>query len=658
MAGGYPGAKQSWSRDSSSGGRLTGAPGRFWRLAVAMALVVSGQAAATATAAASPAGSVATSWPGGRWQPDPVKYGMTVVSGVPITMDDGVILFATIGYPSNLATGQRAAGRFPVLLTQNPYLGPTEQPDPFLVTRGYIFASVTVRGTLNSEAPGGGPLVNDMFSPREAQDGVELVNWAAHLDGSTGVVGLTGCSQLGDNQLFTAAAVGPHSPVKAILPACAGSTYDGVYFSGGIPGPIVGLFGAGLSGLLSGSQHAAENNAASLALEQEVLAGGPRAYDNLYWQQRTTTPALVAQIVRNGIPALLWTGWNASDNIGSLAMYAAFQNTWLGRPFYAPMSTHQPTTGRYQIIVGPWGHGQGLDESIELEWYDTWLKGEHTDITDTRTPMHLFENGSGSGSGWVNASTNPVASTYTSYDLSGGGALVASGRGGSKASTAGSSSDPIAWGQPSQPGTTLSYTTPSFPAGATLAGPISATIYASSSNTNLELIGSLYDVAPDGTATQIATGSLLGSLRGINPQQSWFEHGVLIQPDHPFLADNYVPAGRTARYDITIYAAVWSVPAGDALRFTLGTQEPTSTCASQLSALLPAIPCLLTAPQQATLPGGVYQIDHSRSLPSGVNLPLLPNDYLPVAPNGTTPTSNVLTEPLGWSSHPSGKSRG
>jgi hypothetical protein len=41
-------------------------------------------------------------------------------------------------------------------------------------------------------------------------------------------------------QLFTAAAVGPHSPVKAILPAGAGSTYDGVYSSGGIPGPIVG----------------------------------------------------------------------------------------------------------------------------------------------------------------------------------------------------------------------------------------------------------------------------------------------------------------------------------------------------------------------------------------------------------------------------------
>ena len=56
-------------------------------------------------------------------------------------MADGVILFANIGYPTDPATGQRAAGQFPVLLTQNPYLGPTQQPDPFFVDRGYIFAS-------------------------------------------------------------------------------------------------------------------------------------------------------------------------------------------------------------------------------------------------------------------------------------------------------------------------------------------------------------------------------------------------------------------------------------------------------------------------------------------------------------------------------------
>jgi uncharacterized protein len=570
---------------------------------------------------------------------------MSVVSEVPITMNDGVILYANVGYPTDPATGQRAPGRFPVLLTQNPYAGPSEQPDPFYVDRGYIFVSVDVRGTLDSQAPNGGPLVNELFGPRQTEDGVELVNWAAHqLDGSNGVIGLTGCSYLGINQLFTAAALGPHSPVKAILPACASNSYE-IYFAGGIPGPTIGLFGE--PSPLSGTKHEPENTAAGLALEKEILAGGPSAYNDQYWQERTTSPALAAQIVQNRIPALLWSGWGAPEASGALQLYAAFQNAWSGRPVYGPMSAHQPTTGRYQIVIGPWGHGQGLDESIQLEWYDTWLKGEHTDMTDTHTPLHLFDNGS---SQWINGSTDPVASAFSEYYLSSGGALIPNSRG-SRSQGTQSSSDAITWGQPSSHGTTLTYTSAPFTRGVTVAGPISATVYASSSNQNLELIATLNDLGPGGTLTPITTGALLGSMRAIDPQQSWFDrNGVLIMPSHPYLGNSYVSAGQTARYDITLNPTLWTLEPGHSLQLVLSTQEPTADCASLISALKPAIPCLLTAPQQATLPGGVYQVDHSRRLPSSVNVPLVSTDRLPVAASGITTTSNGLTEPLGWNS--------
>jgi hypothetical protein len=82
-------------------------------------------------------GSSWTRWPGGRWQPDTPSYGIQCVTGVPIVMDDGVTLFADIGYPTNLATGERATGKFPVLLAQNPYVF-TPPPDVFYVARGYI----------------------------------------------------------------------------------------------------------------------------------------------------------------------------------------------------------------------------------------------------------------------------------------------------------------------------------------------------------------------------------------------------------------------------------------------------------------------------------------------------------------------------------------
>lgn len=79
--------------------------------------------------------SATTPWPGGTWQPDPAKYGMTVVQNVPLRMSDGVTLIANIGYPTDPSTGTRATGTFPVLLTQDPY--PAEdQPNSFYVSRG------------------------------------------------------------------------------------------------------------------------------------------------------------------------------------------------------------------------------------------------------------------------------------------------------------------------------------------------------------------------------------------------------------------------------------------------------------------------------------------------------------------------------------------
>ena len=126
---------------------------------------------------------------------------------IPVRMDDGVVISTEVVYPTDPATGARAAGTFPVLLTQNPY--GTARSDPtapgdYFVQRGYIYVASAVRGTGAS----GGQV--SWFGQRQGQDGAELVNWAAHsLSGSDGRVGLDGCSYLGVDQWFTAAAVGP-----------------------------------------------------------------------------------------------------------------------------------------------------------------------------------------------------------------------------------------------------------------------------------------------------------------------------------------------------------------------------------------------------------------------------------------------------------------
>ena len=482
---------------------------------------------------------------------------MTVEANVPITMDDGVVLNANIGFPTNPATGERASGRFPVLLTQDPYTFET-QPDPYYVDRGYIFVTAETRGTGTSGGDFG------FFSARDAKDGVDLVNFVAHdLSGSNGVVGLTGCSFLGISQMFTAAAIGPNSPIKAIVPACTGHQYDGLYFVGGIGSQNAAQFAGGGSAAIFGTANLAQTTQFLGAVGTSITNGGDDAYNRQFWQQRTSANA-AAGVVRNGIPALLWSGWQAEDLIGGLETYTRFQNAYDHRPLSGPMDVHQTATGRYQMIVGNGSHGQGLDEGIELEWYDTWLKGEHTNIKDTGTPLHLFEQGSNR---WVNASTLPMDARYTPYYLNAGGALTA------KPSNGHGGGDSVVWASPTTAGASLTYTTEPLAKGATLAGPIDASVYASSSNSNLELIADLYDVAPDGTATRVTTGDILGSLSTLDTSGSWYdENHRLTFPSHPYLADHYVPAGQTQRYDMWLYPRLYALAPGHSLRLVVSTQ--------------------------------------------------------------------------------------
>jgi predicted acyl esterase len=578
-----------------------------------------------------------TPWPGGRWQPDAPTYGMTVDTKVSVPMDDGTTLFANIGYPADPATGARASGSFPVLLTQAPYVA-SQQPVPYFVNRGYINAVVQVRGTGDTTGPGGQTIVNDLFSPREAQDGVAMVDWAAKLPGSNGKVGLYGCSQPGDSQIFTAAAVGPNSPLKVISPACASTGYD-TYFAGGMPSQIVGLFGTVSSSVLAGPKNAAVNDAANKAEQDEILAGGPRAYNGVFWQARATANVL-PKIVKNNIPALLWSGWYPTDGPGSLYEYAILQNAWAKRPPFGSMTPTQRTTGRYQVVIGPWMHGQGLDDSFQLEWFDTWLKGQDTGMADTKTPMHLYELQSNR---WVNTATYPITDGYTAFHLADNGAL-------STSVPKSSGSAQMQWGEPSSSGTTLTFNAPPLDTTKVVAGIVGATLYAKSSTKNANLIATLNDVAPDGTVIQMVTGNIVGSLRAINKRTSWYDkNGLVVRPDHPYKADDYAAPNSLQRYDISLTPTLYSIAAGHHLQLVVSSQPPASKCASLLSALTIPLPCLPSAPQQNTLPGGVYQIVWSSSSPSSINVPLMNPSELPQARSATTDTSKGQVEPLVWS---------
>lgn len=585
-------------------------------VSTAAALAVVAITSAAPTLAAKPA-----------WRPEAARYADVTVDNVRIPMSDGVDLVGDVVYPADKATGSPIAARFPVLLTQNPYLcsttngnvGPeaalsanAEGGASFFADRGYIFASVCVRGTGRSGGKFG-------FMDRRAQlDGVELVDWAAHrLPGSNGVVGLIGCSYLGLTQIFTAGALGPHSPVKAMAPSCAGSDmYRESGYSGGVPtesveymfpgvdaiiGPRAGVFGVGV--VASGVQ------------------GGDTAYDATFWKSRTPGD-YAARIVANHIPALLWSGWDDIFARTSEEMYAYFQNAAAGRPVYGPMRVGQSASPRYQIVVGPWGHGSGIDPTLQLEWFDTWLKGENTPMRHTRTPMHLYQLGTNT---WINTADFPMVNRYSRFYLSAPGKLSTSAprlRG----------SETLQFAPPQM--SSLSYTTPVFRHGATLAGPISASIVATSSGTNMDVIASLFDVAPDGSATQITQGNLAGSFATLDRTRTWRDaSGVDVDPYPSYDADRFLTPGKPVRLDITISPRIYALAPGHALRVALTSMQDESQC----GAILGVRPCFPTAVQLRTFPG-TYTVLRGSGQESTLNLPLLPYRFFkPTGGNGPEP---------------------
>ena len=102
-----------------------------------------------------------------------------------------------------------------------------------------------------------------------------MVQWTAtQLQNSNGKVGLQGNSYAGINQTYTVAALGPNSPVKAIVPYCMGAEfYRETYFAGGIPTQTLNfqrVIGDSMGGTTATT---------GADFVSEVTAGGPRAYD-------------------------------------------------------------------------------------------------------------------------------------------------------------------------------------------------------------------------------------------------------------------------------------------------------------------------------------------------------------------------------------------
>ncbi len=349
---------------------------------------------------------------------------------VAIPMRDGVKLLADIYRPT-------APGKYPVIVSRTPYS--TERaPNSYesavyFAQRGYVYVYQDVRGRHESEGKWE-PFRNDIG------DGYDTIEWAAKQPWSNGKVGMQGGSYLGHVQWRAAMSKPPH--LVTIFPAVAATSlyHDWITLNGGWR--LSFNFGWGP---VRQESRIMQNTG------MHTMPGGPESisFDRMLWSMPLYTMQKLAgrnaQFYRDWIDHpdydAYWKKLNAEEMFDQIGIpvhtFGGFfdifsQGTIRG---YAGVSakgaTPQARKGS-NLVIGPWGHGSSRkfgdidfgehahvsQHSLELRWYDFWLKGLRNGL-DSEPPVKIYLMGRNE---WRHENEYPLARTqYRKLFLRSGG---------------------------------------------------------------------------------------------------------------------------------------------------------------------------------------------------------------------------------------------
>lgn len=493
------------------------------------------------------------------------SYRVIIRQNVPVRMRDGVILRADVYRPD-------AAGKFPVLLERTPYnkAGEVETAAED-AARGYVVVIQDCRGRYASAGE---------WYPfkHESDDGYDTVEWAAALPHSDGHVGMFGGSYVGATQMLAAIAHPPH--LAGIFPFVTASNYhrNWTYQGGALTQWFDESWTSGLAQNTLDREVARDTDAMqgarTLPLEDYSLFPEPSAageaglralapyfldwihhpaYDS-YWKQWS----IEADYSRIRVPAFHTGGWYDLFLDGTLRNFTGIQ---------AHGGTEAARKNqRLMIVVG--GHaGMGRKvgdvdfgaqslvdmNAIMLRWYDYLLKGAHNGM-DTAKPVKYFLMGVDQ---WREADSWPPPDAHPTpfYLHSEGKANTSSGDGSLSSNEPGSEAPDRFLYDPSNPVPTIGgrlccdsehlepgardqrpnearadvlvYSTPVFKHDFTITGPITLTLYASSSAVDTDLTAMLVDVDPDGFARNLTGGIIRARYRDSMERAEFMKPGTI-----------------------------------------------------------------------------------------------------------------------------------
>jgi len=534
--------------------------------------VLAGLAAALAAVAVTPALALAGS-PVPTQLP-PATYPASYSEQQWITMDDGVKLGATITFPSENGKAP-APGRFPVVLSMTPYgrngiCGCAPATD--FALRGFAVAVVDVRGTGGSQ----GNLDENYFSPREARDGYDLVEYLGTQPWSNGKVGMSGGSYVGITQYKTAETDPPH--LAAIAPDVSlADIYADAYAPGGI---LSASFDTQYLAVQGGPGLLTPNTDASmipgtLTAKEEQLTGKPIAFDYLenpfedaFYYARSP----ITEVSRIHVPVFVEDGWRDAFEGGDIRMFEALERR-RGVPTYLNVGpcTHKGCGGEFAPTDNP--PGQDNVEAQEIRFDQRYLMGlkvpslprvrvydqqadHYIDTTAWPPPPSAFERE------YVGPATisprRPRAATASYVTDPAAGFSMSLDEQGTVAITPYVPTD-----QRLEDGQGLTWRTAALSRPLTLSGPVALHLVAASTATNTDWFAKLADVAPDGSESIVSEGQLRASLRALAPGSTPREPLEKLTTPQP------LTPGRFYDFEIAIAPTTYTFAAGHRLQLRL-----------------------------------------------------------------------------------------
>lgn len=481
----------------------------------------------------------------------------TIETDVLVPMRDGTSLAACVWRPQ-LETP------VPALLVRTPYgksdvsqYGGTAPNIYVLAEAGYAVVLQDCRGTFGSEG---------IFVPHESEqhDAVDSIEWLAAQRWCDGNVGMYGRSYQGFVQWQAAAAAPP--ALKAIAPAASSADlYRAPWYSEGGALSLGTLLvwctvmslnmirrestsatggqqesAAQLARILAGIRAAARQRLMNHPVLERYLPWINSALEHesrdAFWRDQ----AALEEAAKIQVPALSIGGWFDLFLGATLRAY---------RRMRADGATADVRDGQ-RLVIGPWSHANmtglfpersfglqatpaaaGLTDAY-LSFFDRWLRGSRSEEAATDR-VRIFVMGINR---WRSEPDWPLPDTaYTDYFLDGGGnARTAAGDGRlvqvAPAAPAadiftydprdpvptcgGVLLDPAAFDGPAdqrrvqQRPDVLCFTTAPVAAALEVTGPVSATIFVSSSAVDTDFTAKLVDVGENGIATLLTEGIL------------------------------------------------------------------------------------------------------------------------------------------------------